>query len=266
VAKRLRHSRWRRLSGVYRFHEHKAPEPGREPRRVILMVPEEVFARAEAQALRAGFETVQAYCSTLLEQALRAQHDRDRIEEAEARQGPLQGLDAIANDPDYLVEWTASASGPRRAGPAGPEGVHLIPEDPTPSRPPPDQLAPPGGDPAAEVVFRHAAVGAEDPAAFLPSLRRGAPIGPGPARELLQALSDLEATLLESPLLDRRLAYALHRLAFEGQILLTEAWPDAAGDPATVDVLRLVQEAVDRVLSGEDIRYYARGPASDPPP
>ena len=42
---------------------------------------------------------------------------------------------------------------------------------------------------------------------------------------------------------------------FEGQILHTDAWPGAF-DAWTVDTLRAVQEAVDRILSGQDIRYY----------
>jgi hypothetical protein len=62
--------------------------------------------------------------------------------------------------------------------------------------------------------------------------------------------------LRDATSLDRTFAFALHRLAFEGQVLLTDAHSDAAADPATVDALRRVQEAVDRVLSGEDIRYY----------
>ena len=63
-------------------------------------------------------------------------------------------------------------------------------------------------------------------------------------------------------MLDRRLAFALHRLAFESQILHTDAWPGAF-DAWTVDTLRAVQEAVERILSGQDIRYY---PRLDPPP
>ncbi len=41
-------------------------------------------------------------------------------------------------------------------------------------------------------------------------------------------------------------------------MLLTDAWPALASDQATLDVLRMVQESVERVLSGEDIRYYVR--------
>jgi hypothetical protein len=75
----------------------------------------------------------------------------------------------------------------------------------------------------------------------------------------LQALIDLEALHREATSVDRQLAYALHRLAFEGQLLLTDAWHGSQADPGTVDLLRMVQEGVDRVLSGEDIRYYPQG-------
>ncbi len=115
------------------------------------------------------------------------------------------------------------------------------------------------------LVLRHAAIGAEDPGAFLSRLRRGEPIPPDTASDLMQALINLEQTLRDERLLDRRLSYALHRLAFEGQMLLTDAWPGLATDQATVDVLRMVQESVDRILSGEDIRYYTRDPEPEPP-
>ncbi len=110
---------------------------------------------------------------------------------------------------------------------------------------------------AAMVVMRHAGQGEEDPQAFLPSLRRGDPVPPSEVAELAQALHDLEIEYRESPVMDRRLTFALHRLAFESQILHTDAWPGAF-DLWTVDMLRAVQEAVERILSGQDIRYYPR--------
>ena len=55
--------------------------------------------------------------------------------------------------------------------------------------------------------------------------------------ELAQALHDLENATQSTPTMDRRLAFALHRLAFESQILHTDAWPGAF-DAWTVDVLR----------------------------
>ena len=53
---------------------------------------------------------------------------------------------------------------------------------------------------------------------------------------------DLEVEHRDRDQLDRRLAYALHRLAFEGQVLLTDAWP-AAADAGTIDVLRIVHDS-----------------------
>jgi hypothetical protein len=116
---------------------------------------------------------------------------------------------------------------------------------------------PPESSRAAEVVLRHAALIGDDASALLPTLRRGAPIDAAAAQELLAALRELEVLYRGTPSIDRKVAYALHRLAFEGQVLITDAWPGAPVDEGTVDVLRIVQEAVDRVLSGEDIRYFA---------
>jgi hypothetical protein len=83
------------------------------------------------------------------------------------------------------------------------------------------------------------------------------------SQELLQALRDLEVEHRSATTIDRRLAYALHRLAFEGQVQLTDAWSTEPVDEPTVDVLRIVQESVDRVLSGEDIRYFAPEPGPE---
>ena len=47
----------------------------------------------------------------------------------------------------------------------------------------------------------------------------------------------------------------LHRLALESQVLLTDAWPGAF-DERVITAIRTVQEAVERILSGQDIRYY----------
>jgi len=112
------------------------------------------------------------------------------------------------------------------------------------------------GSHAARVVLRHAGQDGDDPVSFLACLRRGDPVPPPEVAELAQALHDLENATQSTPTMDRRLAFALHRLAFESQILHTDAWPGAF-DAWTVDVLRAVQEAVERILSGQDIRYNA---------
>ncbi|HWE40059.1 MAG TPA: hypothetical protein VG406_26140 [Isosphaeraceae bacterium] len=253
MPKRPRYSRWRRLPGVYRIHERRGPDPNQELQRLILYLPAGTLDRAEAMGLRKGYETIQKYCEDLLVRAIESEHDREQIEDVETRRGALEGLKAIADDPDYLAELSASKARDRSAS---------RPEPITPAAgswqvlPAPEPTA---LSQAAEAVIRHAAAGFDDAGAFLPALRRGEPIGPETARDLIQALNDLEVEFRDAPRLDRRLAYALHRLAFEGQVLLTDAWQSSGVDAATVDVLRIVQEAVDRVLSGEDIRYYGPG-------
>jgi hypothetical protein len=260
------------LPGIYRFGDQKPPDPGLEPQRISLYLPDRLLERAEAQALRSGFDTVQHYCEHLLTRAIENEHAREVMEEAEAKRGPLEGLDAVANDPAYLAEWTASASprGRRNAQPSN----NPPPDDPAPdtlilmddtSSKTPEPSAEPSQSPAAKVVLRHAAMLGDDPSGFLPTLRRQETIDASSAQELIRALHDLEVELRAATRLDRRLAYALHRLAFEGQVLLTDGWSDLPIDEGTVDVLRIVQEAVDRVLSGEDIRYYAPGAGPERP-
>ena len=73
--------------------------------------------------------------------------------------------------------------------------------------------------------------------------------------ELMAALHQIEADKQGASMLDRRLSYALHRLALESQVLLTEAWPGVFDD-RTIGAIRGVQEMVERILSGQDIRYY----------
>jgi hypothetical protein len=269
VAKRLRYSRWRRLPGAYRIGERKPPDPGQEEQRLMLYLPAAVLDAAEALARRAGAPTLQRYCEDVLRQRIEEERNRLQLEQLAARRGPLEGLDAIANDPEYLAELSASsAPHPRPAAPeAIPEVFFPDPEPrPLPAPPPPTSAdaAEVAGSAAAEVVLRHAALVGDDPSAVLASLRRGEAINPDAAHELLKALIDLEVATRDARQLDRRLAFALHRLAFEGQVLLTDAWPGQLTDAATVDVLRLIQEAVDRILSGEDIRYYSRGPGPGP--
>lgn len=260
--KRPRFSRWRRLPGVARVMENRIPLPTEEPQRVTLYLRGDLLDEAEAQAMRHGAETIQEYCADLLKTAIEAERERDRQNQANARLSPLEVIDEIASDPDYLANWKFSHL-PIESDPEPPEQPSLSPPvPPTPATPPARPEAPPMSA-AREVVLRHATLVDDDPSALLAALRRGEPIAPDAAQELLQALIDLEREYRDVTQLDRRLAYALHRLAFEGQILLTEAWPGLPVDPGTIDVMRIVQEAVDRVLSGDDIRYYAEGTSSE---
>lgn len=280
MSKPIRFSRWRRLPGVHRITERKLPDHRSELQRLTLYLPGLTLDQAEQLAIREGI-TVQQYCEDLLRRVIEAEVARHRVERAEIAMGPLGSFDEITNDPAYLAEWSARSPRERVAldgavaalpEPEEEPGPDVAPE-PLPEEPeeelrliPSDEEVPETPIEPAAVVLRHAGLGPEDAWAVLPTLRRGEPIPPDAAGELMQALIDLEKRLRDESRLDRRLCYALHRLAFEGQVLLTDAWPNLATDQGTVDVLRMIQESVDRILSGEDIRYYDRDPEPESPP
>jgi hypothetical protein len=102
---------------------------------------------------------------------------------------------------------------------------------------------------AVETVFLHVGSGDFDPDMFLATLRRGQDVRPESMAELLDALSRIEADHRGATALDRRLSYALYRLALEAQVLITEAWPGVFKD-RTIGAIREVQEMVERILSG----------------
>ncbi len=264
MAKRPRFSRWRRLPGLYRSGEEKMPDPNEEQHRISLYVPWRVVDLAEAQAARLGYPNVQDYCTVLVLKAVDAERVREQVAGVEARRGPMLGLQEIAEDPEYLAELSSShnANAARPIAPSFHEpdlsqpgaGLftdgepHITHEEP--------RVLPSAVSPAALVVLRHAGqLGAADPSAFLPCLRRGEPVPPTEVAELAQALNQLEQEFQGATTMDRRLTFALHRLAYESQILHTDAYPGAF-DVWTIDMLRAVQEVVERILSGQDIRYY----------
>ncbi len=250
LAKRPRNL-WRRPNGSFRLGQRGPAPLNLDEQRLTLYLPAHVLDSAEQQAAAAGVSTVQVYCARLLTDAIESERSREQVAGAEARQGALEGFRAITDDPEYLAEWSASAS-PREQRPE----IHFVDAPEPTARAEPEM--PDSPSPAALVVLRHAASGSDDPTAFLPRLRRGEAIDEATSGELLQALNALEVEYRDARSIGRKVAYALHRLAFEGQVLHTDAWPGAL-DSATVHLLRVVQEAVDRVLSGEDIRYYAPG-------
>jgi hypothetical protein len=321
VAKRPRFSRWRRLPPVFRSGEHRPIGTGNELDRIILYLPTRVLDLAEKLAEKAGIPAIQDYCSRLLARAIEAEQIQQKVAEFEAKRGPLKGLKAIAEDPDYLAEWQARSEAkpePPSAGgiaapssgpswtPPGPietvtvdlvladgdesamgsstegevrdagEGATGVDPSP-PSAGAPAELAPaPAGTPrtavrvvsdrtALEVLWRHVGLDHDD-WAFLPCLRRGVPVPAAKAAELVRALNQIEREHRGAEVLDRPLAHALHRLALESQVLLTDAWPGAF-DERVIAAIRTVQEAVERILSGQDIRYYPTPsqPASEPP-
>ena len=255
MAKRLRNL-WRRPGTSFRLGQRGPGPVSLDEQRLTLYLPAHLLDWAEDQATRAGEATVQVYCARLLGDAIEAERSRGTVANAEARQGALEGFRAITDDPEYLAEWVASA-GPRD----GRHEIQITEASDTPPLSPASSVAMPSEgppSPAALAVIRHAAMAGDDPNGFLATLRRGESVAETAVGELLQALNALEVEYRNAALIDRRVAYALHRLAFEGQILHTDAWAGALS-AETVNTLRIVQEAVDRVLSGEDIRYYPGG-------
>ncbi|HMB03331.1 MAG TPA: hypothetical protein VKP69_06265, partial [Isosphaeraceae bacterium] len=222
----------------------------------------------------------QEYCTDLLRCVIEAERVREQVAEVEARRGRLEGLHQIANDPEHLAEWSALAGARERTVPR-PSLVEPVPAaEPAPGPDPePESItvvvpgsevatlealadgaaaepaARPGLTPSAQVVLRHSGQAGDDPQAFLPSLRRGESAPLAEIAALARALQSLEAEYQGAVMIPRQVAYALHRLALEAQVLHTDAWPETF-DAWTVDTIRAVQEAVDRVLSGQDIRYY----------
>ena len=155
------------------------------------------------------------------------------------------GGHAGTSEAEFATSETAVGTDPS-SGETGPPIVSIITLKPT-VRPMSDQTA-------MEIIARHVGAG-DDERGFLPCLRRGEAVPFGKVAELTKALGDLEDELRGAQVVDRRTAHALHRLALESQVLLTDAWPGAF-DERVVAAIRTVQEAVERILSGQDIRYY----------
>jgi len=247
--KRPKYSRYGRLPGVHWITERRIPGPEADLERLTLYLPGGVIDRAMVLAKRARAQSLQAFCEELLRAAIEGDLPEAPCDD-ETTRPPLPGFEAITNDLDYLAEWTASVQPP--------------PSPQPPALPSPQAAAENGRSAAENAVLRHAALEGDDPSALVATLRRGEAVHPDSARDLLQALVDLEAQYQDAARLDRKIAYALHRLAFEGQVLLTDAFPGLASDTMTLETLRMVQEGADRVLSGEDIRYYSPGPTPGP--
>ncbi len=263
------------------------PDTNDEVQRLSHYVSWKVLDEAEAQAQRFGFATIQDYCTDLLTRAIDSERIREHVAEVEAKRGTLAGLREIADDPDYLADLSsANLAGSRthhpsarESPPVAPYEIQFLEPDPAlpgaglfatfdpqvnapPTLPIPRPLKlenlrpePPTLSVAEQVVLRHAGQLGDDPSTFLPCLRRGQSVPPAEVAELAQALHQIEREYQGSPTMGRGLTFALHRLAFESQILHTDAWPGTF-DVWTVDMLRAVQEAVERILSGQDIRYY----------
>ena len=244
---RPRRPLWKRRYTAFLHGDKAPPDPSEETQRLTLFLTGRLLDLAEKLTLRSGGGSVQHFCESLLVRALETERSRHQIEDAEARHGTFEGLRAIADDPEYLAEWKASNVSkeaqiamnvdPKPAFALSAENLRALPE--------------PGiWSTSADVIVRHVGLESSDPNGFLPYLRRGEIPPVETIEELATALVDLDRELTGAKLVERRLAYSLHRLAFESQVLHTDAWPNAF-DNATIDAIRAVQSAVDRILSCE---------------
>ncbi len=238
---------WKRPYTSFRHGERLRPDVDDEPIRLTLYLPGRVLDLAEKLSNRAKVLTVQLYCERLLTKALEAEWSIGHVAEAEEKHGPFEGLRDVTDDPEYLAEWTASIA--RRDGADESANDDVIPVESSPAIAlPAEPTMPP--DPSAETVIRHAGLTGENPLCFLPCLRRGDVPPLETVEELGAALVRLDRSLIGATTLDRRLAHALHRLALESQVLHTDAFPGAF-DAWTIESIRAVQAAVERILSGE---------------
>ena len=220
-----------------------------EAQRITLYLPARLLDMAEAQASRAGVETLQRYCEGLLARAIEMERGRETLEATEARFGTFDGLDEVANDPEYLAEWTASIVAHEK-----------------PAEPQENGYSPQGGLPAAASILIS---GARRPPskpfcgtrAWPVTIYRLPPPRCGePSRSRLRRPGNPPGQGRPGGRAGRRglhrpppAAHALHRLAFEGQVLLTDGWHGARPRPTPRRSVSCGScKGVDRVLSGED--------------
>ncbi len=249
---RPRRPLWKRPYTSFRHGDRSQPDLGNEPQRLTLYLPGRLLDLAERLSNRSGALTIQLYCEELLARALEAERSIGHVAEAEEKHGPFEGLHEVTDDPEYLAEWNASIG--RRDGEPSTVKDETITVDATPPSSLPAEPTMPAPDPSAETVIRHAGLTGDEPLGFLPCLRRGDVPPLETVEELGEALIAVDRSLAGSATIDRRLAHALHRLALESQVLHTDAWPGAF-DAWTVDAIRAVQAAVERILSGEAAAY-----------
>jgi hypothetical protein len=160
-------------------------------------------------------------------------------------------------EPDEGGVWFVDPDEEPRPDPSGEPvnpAILATPTDASPDRPAAPRSVKVFTDRSAGDVLRRHVAHDEDEMGFLPCLRRGIPVPGAKSAELLHSLTQLELEHRGAEVLNRRLAHALHRLALESQVLLTDAWPGVF-DARMIATIRSVQEAVERILSGEDIRY-----------
>ncbi len=266
MSRQLRFSRWKRLPGLHRVTERKIPTHLTELQRFTLYLPGELLDLAEELATQSGARTPQHFCEELLTRALLG----EEVEQESKVEGIVNS--AMADAADYLFQESLDTERDLIIEPSGgmPAGSQFflrlnepaflqLPALPGPEAEPvsgPDRnfgsstLA---SDARTEVLRQAGLQEPVDPSAFLVALRQGESPGESGFLSLIQALEALERSLTQDQPLDRELAYALHRLAYEPQVLLSEAWPALAQDQATLQGVRMIQTLVERIFKGPGV-------------
>jgi hypothetical protein len=267
VAQPLRFSRWKRIAGLKRAREHMVTTHLQERDRLTLYLPGRVIERAETLAARSGLPTVQAYCEGLLERAIAAEHARIKVDASVMMNDVYSSLDEMIGESGGPIEPVDEESSPENVVVVASERkLEVAPQ--RPDRVEPSDQAVTAADTLARLLH-HAALD-RDPASngFLGTLRRGERPSEEVVRDLDHVLAELDGLLRGRMEIDRRIAYTLHRLALEAQVLLSDAWTHLANDRALVDQVYAMQQAVDHILSGHEISYpgTANEPTAEPSP
>ncbi len=196
MAKPLAYSRWRRLPGVHRITEQRLPDHRSEPQRLSLFVPGWVLDEAERLAHQSGCHSVQEYCETILQEVIEQKAaGAPKRAPAEPKFSGHLDLDEIASDLQEIAEWSASQPVLNHTGAEPTYRALAAPASKRESEMPPEPSS--ESREAIEVVLRHAGFSADSQFGLLPVLRRGEPISPPQAEELLRALMTLEQALRE---------------------------------------------------------------------
>jgi hypothetical protein len=104
---RPKYSRYGRLPGVHWITERRIPGPEADLERLTLYLPGGVIDQAMVLTRRARAQSLQAFCEELLRTAIEGPHAVEETwDDDGSPKAPLHGFDAIADDVEYLVEWS----------------------------------------------------------------------------------------------------------------------------------------------------------------
>ena len=219
---------------VFRSGEHKLPDPNQEEQRLTLYLSGTLLDLAEAQATRAGVETIQEYCAALLQgDRGRAVPRSGRRDRGEARADGGAPRDRRRPGIPRRVEFpgrpqTCRRRLRRRPFPChGPSAVARGERCPVFRSRSPSWRSPRRGAEPARRAWSCATPGSRATIRWPSSRACGGASRPGWPRSPSwpRHFNQLESEHRGADMIDRRLAYALHRLAFESQVLHTDAWP-----------------------------------------